>query len=95
MSSYIGKKIIFGVRPEDIGSERAENTGNCPILHARIEVMEPMGAETYLYLDVGADTSCIARIDAHRTTRVGEVLDLAVLMSKAHLFDADTELRII
>ena len=95
VEKYINGKIIFGIRPEDIGSERAENSGNCPVLHARIEVMEPMGAETYLYLDVGADTSCIARVDAHRKTKVGEHLELAVLMTKAHLFDAETEMRIV
>ncbi len=95
IESYLDKPIIFGIRPEDIGSERAENDPNAPLLHAKIEVMEPMGAETYLYLDTGAGSSCIARVDAHRKTKVGELLKLKLSMSNAHLFDSDTEKSII
>ena len=43
VEKYVNGKIIFGVRPEDIGSERAESSGSSPVLHAKIEVMEPMG----------------------------------------------------
>ncbi len=92
---FAGKPMIFGVRPEDIGSERAENHAGSVTIQARVEVMEPMGAETYLYLDVGTDSNCIARIDAHRTTKVGEELTLAVMMNRAHVFDPETEARII
>ena len=96
IEKYINKPLIFGVRPEDIGSERAENqNGSAVTIKAKIEVMEPMGAETYLYLDVGTNTSCIARVDAHRKTKVGEELTLAVMMSRAHVFDAETEMRVI
>ncbi|MBO5958578.1 MAG: sn-glycerol-3-phosphate ABC transporter ATP-binding protein UgpC, partial [Lentisphaeria bacterium] len=52
LEPYAGKSIIFGVRPEDIGSEQAEIFGSAATIRAKVEVMEPMGAETYLYLDV-------------------------------------------
>ncbi len=58
-------------------------------------VMEPMGAETYLYLDTGSGSSCIARVDAHTKAEVGDEVSLAVTMSKAHLFDAKSEKAII
>lgn len=95
IESYVNQPIIFGVRPEDIGSERAEINQNTPKLKAKVEVMEPMGAETYLYLDTGSNSSCIARVDSHRKTKVGEELSLAVLMTKAHVFDAKTENLIV
>ena len=83
------KEVLFGIRPEDIGSERAELEGNAQHIRAKIEVMEPMGAETYLYLDAATDNgvSCIARVDAHMQTKVGETLSLPLLVSNAHLFD--------
>ena len=95
IEKYASGDIIFGVRPEDIGSERAELDKSSPLIHAQIEVMEPMGAETYLYLNVGTENACIARIDAHRTAKVGEELHLAVLMTKAHIFDPATEKLVV
>ncbi len=86
---FIEKDILFGIRPEDIGSERAELAEKVQHIRAKIEVMEPMGAETYLYLDAPTDNgvSCIARVDAHKQAKVGEVLSLPILVANAHLFD--------
>jgi len=91
IESFVNQEVVFGIRPEDIGSERAELNPASPRVKAKIEVMEPMGAETYLYLDTGNSSSCIARVDAHREADVGDELSLAIYMPKAHLFDAKTE----
>ena len=91
--AYIDKDIVFGIRPEDLGSTEAESNENAPKIKAKIEVVEPMGSETYLYLAVGVH-SFIARVDAHRQTAVGDEINLSITMQKAHLFDAETELRI-
>jgi multiple sugar transport system ATP-binding protein len=87
--SYSGKNVVLGVRPEDIGSPEAENRPDMPKIRAKIEVIEPMGAETYLYLNTGSQ-AFISRIDAHRNVLVGDYIDLATLNTKAHVFDADT-----
>lgn len=42
---YVNQPAVFGVRPEDIGSERAEMRPGSPRVKFKIEVMEPMGAE--------------------------------------------------
>ncbi len=89
VEKYTGKQIVFGIRPEDIGSEQAED-GKFPSLKATIEVVEPMGAETYLYLTTGKH-SFIARVDAHLKFKVGETVELPLFMPKAHLFDHETE----
>lgn len=95
LEEYAEKPVIFGIRPEDIGSEQAEKSNSSARLHAKVEVREPMGAETFLYLDAGTGTSCIARVDAHRQVAVGDELDLALFVKRAHLFDAESEKRII
>ncbi len=94
LSPFINKDVVFGARPEDVGSPEAENVPNMPKMTASVEVIEPMGAETYLYLNTGAE-SFISRVDAHRKVTVGEKIELAVLVSKTHFFDAATEKLII
>lgn len=91
---YTDKAVLFGIRPEDIGSEKAENHPDMPQVNASIEVVEPMGAETYFYLNTGTQ-SFIARVDAHRKGNANESLKLKLYTPKAHLFDAVTERIII
>jgi len=95
IESFANKPVIFGIRPEDIGSERAESEAGAPVLQAKVDVMEPMGAETYLYLDTGVKATCIARVDAHRKLKVGETVEFKLLLNKAHLFNSETEKRIV
>ena len=49
-----------------------------------------MGSETYVYLNTGQN-SFISRVDAHRRIAVGDELELALDIDKAHIFDAYTE----
>ena len=51
---YIDRDIVLGSRPEDLGARR-DGTGEqgSSVLHASIEVAEPMGAEILLYLNTG------------------------------------------
>lgn len=94
LEAYDGKDIVFGIRPEDIGSEQAEKTPGMPSVNANVEVIEPMGAETFLYLNTGTQ-SFIARVDAHKKAHVNQGLVLKVYMPKAHVFDGVTEKLII
>ena len=95
IESYVGKEILFGIRPEDIGSERAENDASAPALTAKVEVREPMGAEIYLHLNTGVDTPCIARVEPHLDAKVGESITLKLAMIGAHVFDPATTNRIV
>ena len=94
IAGYEGKEITFGARPENIGSEQAENTPGMPRIRARVEVIEPMGAETYIYLNTGSNTF-IARVDAHKKVNFGDLVELAVYLPQSHLFDNDTEVAVI
>ena len=94
VDAYVDRKVTFGTRPEDMGSEMAEKTPDMPKIKATVEVIEPMGAETYVYLNTGKH-SFIARVDAHRRVKVGDDAMVAFYLPKAHMFDAETELTII
>ena len=95
LDAYVGKEVIFGLRPEHIGSELAELDKNAQKIKAPIDVIEPMGAETYVYLNTGNGTPCVAKVDPHRSLRLGEDIELAILLDKAHVFDKETDKRIV
>lgn len=95
LSAYIEKPVVFGIRPEDIDSESVErNPSGLTTIKAVVEVLEPMGSETYVYLRSGKE-SFIAKVDAHKNIKVGEELVLPLNLNKAHFFDATTENLIV
>ncbi len=95
LGQYAGKDVILGVRPEDL----IENLTQQPIpgrsLRADVEVVEPMGHETYVYLRAG-ESPMVARLPAGVTPpamgTAAHVVDVA--MPKAHFFDVISGLSI-
>lgn len=96
LAPYIGKPLTFGMRPEhlyDAGSSFKDRESMAP-LKARVEIIEPMGAEIYVYFTTGK-TPFIARMDPHLKIEIDEVMPLIVDMRKAHFFDNETGRTII
>jgi len=92
ISSYEGKDIIFGVRPEDIHDKLFVSSDVSPdnTVRASVEIVEPMGAEVFLYIAAGK-SSFIARVGGHDKPEVGQDMDIVFDMSNVHFFDKDTE----
>ena len=90
-AGYVGKTVTLGVRPEDLHDEEAALAANeKSVIEAHIRVYEMLGAEVYLYFDID-DTNFTARVNPRTTARPGDVVKLALDMSKAHIFDKETE----
>jgi len=90
-----GKKVIFGMRPEDVHTAQYAAPGITPAdLKAEVDVTELMGNEIFLYLLTGRK-QFIARVDPRTHTRSGEVIDLVVNMDNMHLFDPKSEQRLV
>ena len=86
-----GKKVIFGIRPEDVHAAQYQAPGISPsLMTAEVDVTELMGNEIYLYLLAGKK-QFIARVDPRTQARPGEQIDLVVNMDNVHLFDPQTE----
>ncbi|MCD4813033.1 sn-glycerol-3-phosphate ABC transporter ATP-binding protein UgpC [bacterium] len=95
LEEYMGKDVLFGIRPEDIFDKvYASNASSDNTITATVEVVEPMGAEAYLYLTTGK-SPFIARVDSYEQLEVNQDIDLVLDMSKAHFFDKATEQTII
>ena len=95
LSPYAGKEMLFGIRPEDIYDKLfvtfapPENT-----VAASVEVVEPMGAESFLHLTT-RQHAFLARVSGHDRPRVGQDLNLVFDMSKVHFFHPETDETIV
>jgi multiple sugar transport system ATP-binding protein len=81
--------VELGLRPghlqvlTEAGAERSD------VLRATVEVREPMGSETFLYLALGQEMITV-REKAHTGVKVGDAVAVQPDMQQAHLFDART-----
>jgi len=87
LKNYVGKTICFGFRPEDL-IESPANTENA--IKSIVRVYELMGAEVFLYFDLG-DQTITARVSSDTTARVNSEICMALNMDKIHAFDVDSE----
>ncbi|HLF20662.1 MAG TPA: ATP-binding cassette domain-containing protein, partial [Bacteroidota bacterium] len=90
MKKYTGKNVTLGLRPEHI--YRVGQISNAAKVSVRVQVVEPMGNEIYVYFSVGKDgRQYTARLDTTGMPQVGKSLDLMFETSRAHFFDDQTE----
>ncbi len=85
---YVGKPILFGIRPEHL-SDQISDPDHVPVT-ATIEISEPMGSESIVYLKA-ATGNLIARVPGEHIYHPGEQLTVQLNMEKVHLFDVQTE----
>ncbi len=93
LENYIDKKMILGVRPEDIISTNQAKTTEYGTVQAKVEVVEPLGAEIYIYLTTDSN-AFIGRVAPDHEIKVNESFECVFDMEKVHLFDFDTEATI-
>ncbi len=76
-----GQKAVYGVRPEHFNFAKG--------LKAKVNVTEPTGPETHVYLDLGGQEICAITQERLNVSR-GDTLELTPRLDKVHLFDADS-----
>ncbi len=90
-AGHVDQPIVLGIRPEDVQDSLNLSSPNpAHTIDVTVEVSEPMGSETYLYLDTGAH-SFIARVRPTDRFEVNQKVKVTLRMDSAHLFDATTE----
>ncbi len=95
--SVIGKDVLLGIRPEDVHYEQAlvESHPEC-VIDATVDVIENLGNETILYLNIdGKEDYTISRVNSRYTFTQGEQVRMYLATDHAHLFDPDTELTLM
>ena len=81
LAKYAGGEIVLGIRPENITVEPGAAA------QGKVEVIEQMGAEVFLYATAGA-SHVIARIPELSGVKVGDTIPLRFGMDKVRWFDA-------
>jgi multiple sugar transport system ATP-binding protein len=96
LENYAGQRVVFGVRPEDMEAKApGAEAGDGNTLAARADVVETLGAETFVYLTCGPH-SIVARMESpERPLAVGQMLQVELRMPKTHLFERETLRTII
>jgi len=78
---------ILGIRPEHF---LPNVSGVDAAVDLKVEVLEVLGSDQYLYGKVGSD-DLIVRVDPQLKVTVGDRVRLGLNMQRLHLFDTETE----
>ncbi len=90
--AYAGKKVIFGIRPNDIYADEAMVSQNpAQVIECEVDMTELLGADTNLYVKNG-ETNLTAVIPTGSvSSKMGDMIKLCIDTKRVHLFDYDTE----
>ena len=105
-----GKKVIFGIRPEDLYDTTLESGSRLATIPAQVRSIEELGSEQIVHLGIDAvridsgdpdavqdltgAANAVARFDPNSSIRPGQTIDLALDAAKLHFFDLQSHLAI-
>jgi multiple sugar transport system ATP-binding protein len=81
-----GEEFVLGIRPEDIELAAADEHN---AVTTTVEVTEPLGEVTYVYLDIGGD-QYTATLEGDFVVDPGRTLTVTFPEDRIHVFDAET-----
>ncbi|MFK7764346.1 MAG: ABC transporter ATP-binding protein [Roseobacter sp.] len=95
LAGQAGREVVLGIRPEAItdpdGADR--KSSNIQMIENRVGVTEPAGSDTFVTSHISGK-DCISRMRADADVTTGSMMNFAVNMDKAVLFDPKSEVRI-
>ena len=86
-SSYEGKDIVFGFRPESISVQPVENALE---LHATVELTEMLGDNANIYIDAKGQKA-ILKVTPHEIPEMDQEMTFYLPRTQIYLFDGSTE----
>lgn len=89
--AHLGKPLVLGVRPEHFSACEADDP---QAIHAKVEVGEPLGAESFIHLSTANGSKLVVRLAGIVQSNVGQLLSVKPHLDEVHLFDAASELRL-
>ncbi|RRH98478.1 ABC transporter ATP-binding protein [Mesorhizobium tamadayense] len=110
LRSYEGRKIVFGIRPEDLYDSSLESGRKYQTIPAKVTSIEELGSEHIVHLnidavrvdsgdpdavdDFGLASNAVARFEPVSAVHSGSEIRLALDDAKFHFFDPETHLAI-
>ena len=83
-----GSKAELGIRPEHLQS----CTGNSALFTGQVAMVEHLGSETYLYINVDEKQQVLLRVDRESTAKVGDTISVTASPRDCHLFHPESGL---
>jgi multiple sugar transport system ATP-binding protein len=80
--------LVLGIRPEDLGIAEAAEEGKT--IPGTVEVVEVVGSDNFIYLDVGGEELRL-RTSSEREPDIGSTVDVTFDETTIHLFDERSE----
>ncbi|RWE31115.1 MAG: ABC transporter ATP-binding protein [Mesorhizobium sp.] len=110
LRSYAGRRVVFGIRPEDLYDSNLESGRKYQTIPAKVTSIEELGSEHIVHLnidairvdsgdpdavqDFGLASNAVAKFEPVSTVHSGSEIRLAVDDTKLHFFDPETHLAI-
>jgi multiple sugar transport system ATP-binding protein len=90
-AGHAGAQVVMGIRPEHIHAHKPQGVDSVAPFTAKVEVVEPVGNEVFVYFSTGGSTHHVARLATDTPPPVGKPFELLFDTSKIHVFDSATE----
>jgi len=96
VAPHQGRVVAVGFRPEHVGIAEEHQWTNVAPIHGTVEIVETLGHEAIIHFRVGEEIT-IGKIRGHgvRLPRLGDTITLVVKADDLHLFDPQTEKRLV
>jgi multiple sugar transport system ATP-binding protein len=97
LESWIGKDIIYGIRPVDIFDAQLVGRVDPSVdntVDVVIDIVEPMGDVSTVFANIGAN-SITASVSGDSKIKDGEKVKFVLDTERGHLFDPQSELAIV
>ena len=92
--ALVNRPLLFGIRPEDIELAQISRFTEPANFPAIVDIVEPMGAETNLYLQTGAHTIVCRSQQSLDHRDAGRRQQFALNLTKTHFFDPESTNRL-
>jgi len=87
VSSYVGRHIVLGIRPEHFHFQPIASAGPAVSLELGLNVVEPLGNDMDLYLTTPLHPHVIARVEAQPNIKAGGRVEMYIDLPKVHFFE--------
>ena len=89
--AHLSKLLVLGVRPEHFSACEADDPR---AIHAKVEVGEPLGAESFIHLSAANGDKLVVRLVGIVQLNIGQSLSVKPNLDEVHLFDVESGLRL-
>lgn len=86
------KKVVFGIRPEDMIYQLEDYNKNFQRLGVNVVNVEALGGETLIYVDLNFDNNCntVVKAGGDVIVKNGDFIHIGINKSKIYIFDSVT-----